>query len=90
MIELMIVGGLLTALSIAILLHKIKKKRYEDAAVDTGITMFLFTMFAGSLAGMGIAVVASLLISVYLLFFGNTTQIRDFIREVRRIVKEHI
>ena len=90
MLELILVGGLLTALSIAVLLHKIKKKRYEDAAIDTGITAFLFTAFAGSLAGMSIAVVASLLISIYLLFFGSTDTIRQFIAEVRRIVKEHI
>ena len=90
MLEVILIGGVLTALSAIIILHKIKKKRYEDAAIDAGISWMFMFLFAGSLIGSSIAIVASLVLSIYLLFFGDVNQVRQFIKEVRKIVKEHM
>lgn len=64
-----LVIGLATAFNFIIVMWKIKKKRTEDAIVDIGVFVALSYLFAGTIAGMSVGMVASATVSLYLLIF---------------------
>lgn len=63
--ELFIIG-IVVALNIIIILRKFKNKRYEDGIFDSFLLVAVTVIFMGSYAGLVVATVASLLISIYL------------------------
>ena len=66
MMEFIIIG-LATAFNFIVIKMKLDRKRYEDAAFDFVLMCVLAALFSGSYAGMVVAMVSSLVISVYLL-----------------------
>ena len=60
--------GVATAFNFIVVLFKVRRGRYFDAAIDTSLTALMGLMFAGSLGGMSIAMVSSFLLSLYLWF----------------------
>ena len=70
--------GLVSAFNLLIIKIKVDKKRYEDAFVDTCLMILLAYLFSGSYAGMVVAMVASLVISIFFLIspptFTNQTK----------------
>lgn len=63
--ELFIIG-IVVALNIIIILSKFKANRYQDAILDTSLLALVTIVFSGSYAGLVVATVASLIISIYL------------------------
>jgi hypothetical protein len=68
--ELFIVAGLVTAFNLVIVHYKLKKGRVIDALLDVGAFVFLVWLFkdAGQ-GGIVIGMVASFMVSMYLLYF---------------------
>jgi hypothetical protein len=58
--------GLVSAFNMLIIKFKLDRKRYEDAVFDTALMLLLAYLFAGSYGGMVVAMVASLVISIFL------------------------
>ena len=63
--------GCVTAFNFLILLIKWKARRFGDLSLDVLAVVVLSTLFGNTILGMLIAMVASLIISIYLLIFNN-------------------
>lgn len=63
--ELAIIG-VVVALNIIFILFKYEKQRYSDAITDTILLVLVTVVFMGSYAGLVVATVGSLIISIYL------------------------
>ena len=61
--------GLATAFNLIIIKVKVEKRRWGDAALDTGTLFLLGIAFGGSYAGLVVATISSAIISLYLLAF---------------------
>ena len=59
--------GIVSALNMILIVHKFKKGRVEDGIFDTLFFICVTVVFSGSYAGMVVAMIASLIISIYLL-----------------------
>jgi hypothetical protein len=57
-----------TAGQFIVVSEKIRKRRLFDAVIDLSIATVISTLYAGTLGGMAIAMVASVLFSIYLYF----------------------
>ncbi len=57
-----------TAFNAAIIIYKLKDERYTDSLVDLSVSGVMTALYAGTMGGMIVAMVASFLLSVYLLF----------------------
>lgn len=64
--ELFVIG-LVSAINLIIIKMKFERKRYEDGFFDLSLMAILVVLFSGSYAGMVVAMVASMFISLYLL-----------------------
>jgi hypothetical protein len=64
-----IVGGLATAINFLFIYYKLQVERFEDAVVDIGIFLCIAFLFAGTMGGMVIGMIASAIISIYLWFY---------------------
>lgn len=80
--------GVVSALNLILIMHKFKKGRVEDAIFDTTFFICAAVIFSGSYAGMVVAMISSLIISIYLLVnpptffkgFLNTPTIKQSIK----------
>ena len=63
-----LLGGVATAINFLFIYYKIQKDRVEDAVVDIALFLIIAFLFAGTLGGMTIGMVASAIISIYLWF----------------------
>lgn len=61
-----IIIGLVTALNLIVIIKKLQKNRKEDAILDAALFITVTILFSGSYAGMVVAMIASLVISIYL------------------------
>ena len=66
MIEILIVGGA-TAANFIFLKWKYDNNRQQDLILDVSVLIILSYMFGGTATGLGAAMVASFLVSIYLL-----------------------
>ena len=57
-----------TVLNIVLLIVKFKRKRYEDALLDTALLVLVFWVLKGSELMLLIGIFSSLFISIYLWF----------------------
>lgn len=60
-----VIIGLVTAFNVLVIKWKLEKARYEDAVLDFVILLGLSYVFAGTYAGMVVATITSLVISIY-------------------------
>ena len=65
---LMLAAILATVLNIVLLIIKFKRKRYEDALLDTSLLVLVFWVLKGSELMLLIGIFSSLCISIYLWF----------------------
>ncbi len=80
--------GVVSALNLILIMHKFKKGRVEDGIFDTTFFICAAVIFSGSYAGMVVAMISSLIISIYLLVnpptffkgFLNTPTIKQSIK----------
>ena len=70
----MIVGGVAIAINFYILVIKYIKGRHFDMGVDLAVSSILLYMLSGTLTGIGIAIVGSLMFSFFLLITPNLTK----------------
>lgn len=61
-----IIIGVVTAFNLLVIIKKITLRRFEDATLDSLLFIFVAILFSGSYAGMVVAMIASLIISIYL------------------------
>lgn len=86
----------MSALNLIVIIHKFKKGRTEDGIFDSILFGLMASMFSGSYGGMVVAMIASLIISIYLLasppkFFHVFTKRDDVklaVKELKELVKE--
>ena len=81
--------AIISALNLIVILHKFKRGRVEDGIFDSTLFVLLAVLFSGTYAGMVVAMVSSLIVSIYLWasppkFFKS---IMDS-KEVKAIVKD--
>ena len=84
-----IIIGIVSALNLIVIVHKFKKGRVEDGVFDAILFTLMASLFSGSYGGMVVAMISSLIISIYLLaspptFFRAFTK-RD---DVKKVVEE--
>jgi hypothetical protein len=60
--------GIATAFNFIVILFKFKRHRYEDACFDLATFVAISYMFAGTISGMSVGMVASAIISIWLWF----------------------
>ncbi len=60
--------GIVSALNLIVIIQKFKRGRVENGIFDTVLFTLLSLMFSGSYGGMIIAMISSLIISIYLWF----------------------
>ena len=60
--------GIATAFNFIVILFKFKRHRYEDACFDLVIFIVISYMFAGTISGMSVGMVASAIVSIWLWF----------------------
>lgn len=58
--------GIVSALNLIVIVHKFKKGRTEDGIFDSVLFSLMAIMFSGSYGGMVVAMISSLIISIYL------------------------
>ena len=58
--------GIVSALNLIVIVHKFKKGRLEDGIFDSILFGLMAIMFSGSYGGMVVAMISSLIISIYL------------------------
>ena len=75
---LILAAVIATALNLIILITKFKRKRYEDALLDTFLLVVVFMVLKGSELMLLIGIFSSLCISIYLWFSPP-----NFIRKVK-------
>jgi hypothetical protein len=61
-----IVIGIISALNLIVIVHKFKKGRIENGVFDAILFIVLASLFSGSYGGMVVAMISSLIISLYL------------------------
>ena len=85
-----VIIGIVSALNMILIVHKFKKGRFEDAVFDTVLFIVMASLFSGSYGGMVVAMISSLIISIYLwacpptFFSGETGFLRKFISRAKR------
>ena len=60
--------GIATAFNFIVIIFKFKRLRYEDACFDLAIFTIITWMFAGTISGMSVGMVASAIVSIWLWF----------------------
>ena len=68
MFEVIIIAGIVTIFNFVILIHKFRKGRYFDFTLDLALMTFICYQFVGSFSALCIGMIASMGISIYLLF----------------------
>jgi len=68
MVGSILLVGVATAFNAGVIMHKVRNGRAVDALVDVAVTATMSAIFAGTLGGQAIAMIASLLFSIYLWF----------------------
>ena len=69
MVGTLLLVAVATAFNAGVIIHKLRKERYTDSLVDISANLIMTTLYAGTLGGMAISMVASLIFSIYLWFF---------------------
>ena len=60
--------GIATAFNFIVILFNFKRHRYEDACFDLAVFIAISYMFAGTISGMSVGMVASAIVSIWLWF----------------------
>ncbi|MCF6330284.1 MAG: hypothetical protein L3I99_01895 [Sulfurimonas sp.] len=63
-----LIFGLIAAFNMLIIIIKLRMNRYADAGLDVSIFIILNYIASGTLTGMMIATIASLVVSIFLYF----------------------
>lgn len=90
-----IIIGIVSALNLIIIVHKFKKGRVEDGTFDSILFATMAMLFEGSYGGMVVAMISSLIISIYLwasppMFFrafSNRDDVKEAVREFKDLAK---
>lgn len=67
-VVLIVVAGIATMFNFAIIKWKLENERYLDTTIDVGVLATVSYMFAGTISGLSIAMIASMLMSLFLLY----------------------
>jgi hypothetical protein len=65
--DLVVIAGLATAFNFLIIIWKFSKERHLDASLDLLIFVAIALLFKGTVTGLQIGMIASMIVSIYLL-----------------------
>jgi len=65
--EFMLIAAIATAFNFLIILWKFSKKRHLDGGLDLLIFVVIAILFSGTITGLQIGMIASMIVSLYLL-----------------------
>lgn len=65
--ELLLAGAIATAFNFLIILYKFQRQKYLHAALDLCLFVVIAVLFSGTITGLQIGMIASMLVSLYLL-----------------------
>jgi hypothetical protein len=84
-----IIIGIVSALNLIVIVHKFRKGRVEDGIFDAILFGLMASLFSGSYGGMVVAMISSLIISIYL-WASPPTFFRSFVKsdDVQKAVNE--
>lgn len=91
-----VIIGTVSALNLIVIIHKFKKGRVEDGIFDSILFVVMASLFAGSYGGMVVAMIASLIISIYLWasppqFFRAFTKredVKNAVKDFKKLIEE--
>jgi spore maturation protein CgeB len=86
-----IIIGIVSAINLIVIVHKFKKGRVEDGIFDSILFTIMASLFSGSYGGMVVAMISSLIISIYLLAsppkffrsFANRKDVKEAISKLK-------
>jgi hypothetical protein len=92
-----IIIGIVSAINLIVIVHKFKKGRVEDGIFDSILFTIMASLFSGSYGGMVVAMISSLIISIYLLAsppkffrnFANRSDVKEAISKLKENPKSH-
>lgn len=94
-LSIILIIGVATFFNFAVILHKVNKKQYMNAAIDFAVFISISLLFSGSISALSVGMIASFLFSVYLIFKkpkieafnieSSKTKTTRYIRRKRRI-----
>lgn len=64
-----IFAAIATFINFAIILWKVKRERWVDAVLDVSVFALICVLFSGTITGLQVGMIASMLFSLYLLAF---------------------
>lgn len=87
-----IIIGIVSAINLIVIVHKFKKGRIEDGIFDSLLFALMAFMFSGSYGGMVVAMISSLIISIYLLAsppkffkgFINSKEVKTAVKDLKK------
>lgn len=92
-----IIIGIVSALNLIVIVHKFKKGRVEDGIFDSILFILMASLFSGSYGGMVVAMISSLIISIYLwasppkffkTFMGRS-DVKETIKDFKNLAREN-
>jgi hypothetical protein len=86
MVASLFLVGASTASQAVVVLEKVRTRRYFDAVLDLGVALTFSALFAGTLGGSAVAMVASVLFSVYLYFRPVKVNLPEVSERTRTVV----
>ena len=85
-LSLILIIGFATFFNLSIVLHKIKKGKFINAALDLSTLVVISILFSGSISGLAVGMIASMGFSIYLLFIplklSNSNRIQTYRRKL--------
>ncbi len=66
--SIILIIGVATFFNLAIILHKVNQGRMLDALLDISTLVLLSVVFGGTISALSVAMIASMLFSLFLLF----------------------
>jgi hypothetical protein len=70
--NIIVYGSIATAFNIVVIYYKFTHHKLQSAVVDTAVLVILSILFAGTVSGLSIGMIASFVFSIYLLIIDIT------------------
>ncbi len=87
---LVVVLGITTAINLIIIKWKLEKKRYPDASLDAVLLFLLAWVFGGTITGLAVATISSMIISFYLMISPPDKLLEQFNKKPKKKGKKQI
>jgi NhaP-type Na+/H+ or K+/H+ antiporter len=81
--------GIATGFNILLVISKFRRKYYDEAFIEISTLLFISYLFQGTLGGVIIGMIGSVVVSIYLIVTRKSRKgIKDEYEEFRKILQE--